>query len=78
LPAHAAWFGEDQGRYVLSVDPSRAEEVAERARLLALPARIIGRTGGDALVLKGEEPLRLSELAAINEAWLPEYMAGEV
>ncbi len=37
LPAHAVWFGEDQGRYVLSVDPMLAEEVLERARLLALP-----------------------------------------
>ena len=34
LPVHAMWFGEDQGRYVLSVDPMQAEEVLERARLL--------------------------------------------
>ncbi len=47
LPAYAMWFGEDQGRYVLSVDPMRAEEVLERARLLALPARIVARTGGE-------------------------------
>jgi phosphoribosylformylglycinamidine synthase II len=78
LPVHAVWFGEDQGRYVLAVDPGRAEEVAERARLLALPARIVGRTGGEAIVLKGEEPLALSELAAINESWLPGYMSGEL
>ena len=45
-PAHAIWFGEDQGRYVVSVNPDMAEEVVERARLLALPARIVGRTGG--------------------------------
>ncbi|WP_295559418.1 AIR synthase-related protein, partial [uncultured Hyphomicrobium sp.] len=78
LPAHSIWFGEDQGRYVLAVDPERAEEVVERARLLALPARIVGRTGGEAIVLKGEEPLALSELAAISESWLPKYMAGEL
>src|SRR5690606_14604789 len=78
LPHHAVWFGEDQGRYVLAVDPARAEEVTERARLLALPARIIGRTGGDALVIKGEAPLPLAELAEIHEGWLPRYMAGEV
>ena len=76
LPAHAVWFGEDQGRYVLSVDPMRAEEVLDRARLLALPARIIGRTGGDAIAVKDEEPLALSELRKLNEAWLPEYMAA--
>ena len=76
LPVHSIWFGEDQGRYVLAVDPAKAEEVTERARLLALPARIIGRTGGDALALKGEEPLKLSELSEITESWLPKYMAG--
>jgi phosphoribosylformylglycinamidine synthase len=70
------WFGEDQGRYVLSVDPMRAEEVLERARLLALPARIVARTGGDAIGLKGEPALPLAELRAAHEAWLPGYIAG--
>jgi len=78
LPAHAVWFGEDQGRYVLSVDPMRAEEVLDRARLLALPARIIGRTGGDAIALKGEPALPLADLRAVHEAWLPRYMAAEM
>ncbi|MDX2309457.1 MAG: phosphoribosylformylglycinamidine synthase subunit PurL [Hyphomicrobium sp.] len=77
LPAHAAWFGEDQGRYVVSVAPGIAEEVLERARLLALPARIIGKVGGDVLALKGDEdPYPLAKLRDLNEAWLPGYMAG--
>lgn len=76
LPAHAVWFGEDQGRYVLSVDPMLAEEVLERARLLALPARIVARTGGEAIGLKGEPALPLSELRSAHEAWLPSYMAA--
>ncbi|HEY1245302.1 MAG TPA: phosphoribosylformylglycinamidine synthase subunit PurL, partial [Hyphomicrobiaceae bacterium] len=46
LPPHAAWYGEDQARYVLEVAPELAEEVAERARLLALPARVVARVGG--------------------------------
>jgi phosphoribosylformylglycinamidine synthase len=74
LPAHAIWFGEDQGRYVLAVDPSLAEEVADRARLLGLPARIIGRTHGDALVLPGEGVLTLTDLRAAHSAWFPTYM----
>jgi len=76
LPAHAVWFGEDQGRYVLCIDPMRAEEILDRARLLALPARIIARTGGYALVLKGEDPLALDDLRAAHEAWLPDFMAA--
>jgi phosphoribosylformylglycinamidine synthase subunit PurL len=76
LPAHAAWFGEDQGRYVLEASPELAEEIIERARLLALPARVVGRIGGDGLQLKGESALKLDDLRAENEAWLPTYMAA--
>ncbi len=75
LPVHAAWFGEDQGRYVLSAAPGMAEQIAERARLLGLPARIIGRCGGDALTLKGEAPLKLDGLRRSHEDWLPGLMA---
>ncbi|MBN9268321.1 MAG: phosphoribosylformylglycinamidine synthase II, partial [Hyphomicrobium sp.] len=77
LPPHAVWFGEDQGRYVLAAAPSIAEEIAERARLLGLAVRIIGRTGGDAIQLKGEAPLSLVQLRKGHAAWLPEYMSGK-
>jgi phosphoribosylformylglycinamidine synthase len=76
LPVHAAWFGEDQGRYVLEASPELAEEIIERARLLALPARVVGRVGGDALMLKGEAALALQDLGATHEAWLPQYMGS--
>jgi phosphoribosylformylglycinamidine synthase len=78
LPAHAVWFGEDQGRYLIACAPSIAEEIAERARLLALPARIVGRVGGHGLALKGESPIDLFRLRTSREAWLPAYMAGEL
>jgi phosphoribosylformylglycinamidine synthase len=76
LPAHAAWFAEDQGRYVLEAAPELAEEIIERARLLALPARVVGRVGGDALTLKGEPALALPDLRSAHEAWLPGYMGS--
>jgi phosphoribosylformylglycinamidine synthase subunit PurL len=74
LPAHAIWFGEDQGRYVVEVTPQKAEEVLERARLLELPARIVGRVSGDAIGLKGETALPLSELRTAHESFLPKLM----
>ena len=76
LPAHAAWFGEDQGRYVVAAKPGVAEQIAERARLLGLPARIIGKSGGNGLTLKGEAALSLAELRAVHEAWLPGLMGA--
>ena len=51
--------------------PELAEEIIERARLLALPARVVGRVGGDALALKGEAALALADLRPAHEAWLP-------
>ncbi len=76
LPAHAAWFGEDQGRYVLAAAPKVAEQIAERARLLGLPARIIGKVGGASLTLKGEAALPLDDLRRVHEGWLPGLMGG--
>jgi len=77
LPQHAIWFGEDQGRYLIEAAPGVAEEIAERARLLALPARIVGRTGGDMIALKGEPGVALSALRDAHEAALPKMM-GEL
>ena len=74
LPPHAAWFGEDQGRYVVEASPELAEEIVERARLLALPARVVGRVGGDSIVLKPEAPLALADLRAAHERWFPSFM----
>jgi phosphoribosylformylglycinamidine synthase len=76
LPPHAVWFGEDQGRYVVEVTPQKAEEVLERARLLELPARIVGRVGGDTINLKGETALPLAELRAAHEGFLPKLMGA--
>jgi phosphoribosylformylglycinamidine synthase subunit PurL len=74
LPAHAAWFGEDQGRYVVEASPELAEEVIERARLLALPARVVGTVGGGTLSLRNETALALADLRVAHEGWFPQYM----
>ena len=76
LPAHAAWFGEDQGRYVVEASPELAEEIIDRSRLLALPARVIARVGGDVLALRGETTLAVSDLRSAHESWFPQYMGA--
>ena len=76
LPAYAAWFGEDQGRYVVEANPELAEEIIERARLLALPARVVGRIGGDTLSLRNETALAVVDLRSAHESWFPEYMGA--
>jgi phosphoribosylformylglycinamidine synthase len=58
------------------VSPELAEEVIERSRLLALPARVVARLGGTTLTLKDEAPLLLADLRTVHEGWMPGYMGG--
>ena len=76
LPAHAFWFGEDQGRYVVTAAAPRAERIMQRAMAAGIPVRQLGVTGGDALTLEGERPMLIAVLRERFESWLPAYMAG--
>jgi phosphoribosylformylglycinamidine synthase len=78
LPAHAAAFGEDQGRYLIAADADRADAILKNAGALGLPARIVAHIGGDAIQLPGEEPLPLLRLRNAHEGWLPSFMASEL
>jgi phosphoribosylformylglycinamidine synthase len=73
-PPLAAWlFGEDQARYLVTTGAAPALlAAAERA---GVPARAIGRTGGNSLILAEGEAISLAELRAGHEGWLPNYMA---
>ncbi len=75
IPAHAAWFGEDQARYVVAVSPDKAETVFKAAADAHVPVRALGTVGGEALTLPGEKPLPLAALKAAHEGWLPGFMA---
>jgi phosphoribosylformylglycinamidine synthase len=78
LPAHAIWFGEDQGRYVVAIDANQLLLILGLAAKASLPVRPLGRVSGDALKLKGEGPLFLSRLRAAHERWLPELMTAKI
>ncbi len=75
LPAHALWFGEDQGRYVVAASPDNADAIHKAAALAKVPVRLIGKVGGDALTLPGEAPLPLAALRSAHEDWLPRFMS---
>ncbi|HEV7325356.1 MAG TPA: phosphoribosylformylglycinamidine synthase subunit PurL [Bosea sp. (in: a-proteobacteria)] len=76
-PAHAVLFGEDQGRYLLSLSAAAAEAVVAEARAAGVPAQIIGKTGGSELALPGEAAVSIAALRKTHESWLPDYMAGK-
>ncbi|MET3661233.1 phosphoribosylformylglycinamidine synthase subunit PurL [Aquamicrobium ahrensii] len=74
----AAFFGEDQGRYLLtlSIQPDSAEWQALRARQekLGVAAHLIGVTGGAELKLGQARAISVDELVTAHESWFPRFM----
>lgn len=74
IPELAWWFGEDQGRYLVTTKLS--DEVIDAAETAGVPNRIIGRTGGAVLTLADGDSISLSNLREAHENWFPEYMGA--
>lgn len=74
------FFGEDQGRYLvtLNLDPQGEEIVAlwREAESLGIQAPWIGNTGGAHVKLGHAEPVTVSDLRTAHEGWFPNYMNG--
>ncbi|OHV66719.1 phosphoribosylformylglycinamidine synthase II [Mesorhizobium sp. LCM 4577] len=72
------WFGEDQGRYLLtlSIDPQSGEwdRIREQQGKLGIFAPWIGTTGGRDLKLGEARSIPVSELTAAHEGWFPRFM----
>jgi phosphoribosylformylglycinamidine synthase II len=75
---HAYWFGEDQARYVITVKREAVAAVVEEASVAGVAVKRIGVVGGPALVLGGEMPIAVTDLAHRFESWLPDYMSGRL
>jgi phosphoribosylformylglycinamidine synthase len=78
----AALFGESASRVVVSVKDDSVANVLERANAAGVPARVIGRTGGDTLriAVGGETAVALA-VADAERAWsnaLEHYFAKRV
>ena len=73
---HAAWFGEDQARYILTTaDP---DELADMARQAGVACHRLGETTGTSaptVEIAGDGKVSLDALYAAHENWLPDLMA---
>ena len=76
-PSFSVLFGEDQGRYLLSVAQKDVQTIIARAQAKKVPIQEIGKTGGEALQWPGSAPILLKELELAFEAPLPAYMSGD-
>jgi phosphoribosylformylglycinamidine synthase len=70
----AAFFGEDQGRYLLTAASGKAGLVQDRARAAGVTVATIGVTGGSELKLGGARAIPLGEMTAAHESWFPAFM----
>lgn len=70
----AFWFGEDQGRYVVTTtQPDKILALAEKS---GVPARILGQTSGSVLRIPENQDINISDIIDIHEQWLPTFMEG--
>jgi phosphoribosylformylglycinamidine synthase len=75
-PLHAAFFGEDQARYVVTASAEEVGDILEDAFAAGVPCVRIGTTGGEALTILDEPPLSVARLRERHEGWFPAFMAG--
>ncbi|MEX0861064.1 MAG: AIR synthase related protein, partial [Cucumibacter sp.] len=68
----AAWFGEDQHRYVLTARNEAA--LIARAATLGVSLVRIGTTGGASLKLGDARAIEIDDLRSGHEAWFPAFM----
>jgi phosphoribosylformylglycinamidine synthase len=70
----AAFFGEDQGRYVVTVKSGSVQAVTERAEKAGVSVQRIGITGGAELKLGDAHAIAIADLEAAHEGWFPRFM----
>jgi phosphoribosylformylglycinamidine synthase len=68
------FFGEDQGRYLITAPHDRQRALRERAGAAEVSLPWIGITGGTELALGTARPLALKGLKDRHEGWFPRLM----
>lgn len=74
IAAHAYFFGEDQARYVLSVDKDIAADMVQAASDAGIKASVVGTVGGTRVSAAGAHDVALDDLRGKHEGWLPGLM----
>jgi len=72
----ATFFGEDQGRYLITVRRADLDRVHAAANSAGVSAATIGTTGGETLKLGGAGGISVASLKEAHESWFPAFMAG--
>ncbi len=70
----ACFFGEDQGRYVVTIRRDALDKTLARAERLGIIAPCIGITEGKELKLGEARAISVGALKTAHESWFPRYM----
>ena len=65
----ALLFGETQARIVISVSALNAGKVLAQAKILGVPATVIGKVGGSALQIKAGDQTLSAPLTELHDLW---------
>ncbi len=76
VPAHGFLFGEDQGRYLVTVAHDGLESFLAAARAAGVVAEKLGVVGGDTLMIEGVATISVGDLVDRHEGWFPSYMSA--
>jgi phosphoribosylformylglycinamidine synthase subunit PurL len=68
------FFGEDQGRYVVTIERENLDATFEAAEIAGVFAPWIGNTGGKSLQLGNARAILVSDLKQAHESWFPDFM----
>lgn len=74
--AIAALYGEDQGRYVVTVSKADAAAISAAAEAAGVSVAPLGMTGGQSLKLGNARAISVEDLKTAHESWFPTYMAA--
>jgi phosphoribosylformylglycinamidine synthase len=69
-----SYFGEDQGRYLVTIRADEMEQFLDRARAAGVRAVRIGTTGGASLKLGEARAISVADMKTAHEGWFPAFM----
>ena len=76
-PAHAELFGEDQARYLISVNADKYVAVEEQAKQAGVKLTNLGKVTGQDLVVEEHIKLSAKQLENAYESWFPDFMENK-
>jgi phosphoribosylformylglycinamidine synthase len=62
-------FGESQGRIILTVPQAFQGKCLEQAKILGIPAQVIGTTGGDHLSIQVQDKSYRWSVGQLHDGW---------